>query len=277
MSEGITVADVTDAARLMAFGMRPKLLPSRDLSYNELVKRFVTDPVFREHVEAIAEGLGLTVLAVSAQTGVVLGPVSDSVFEQKFDEYARRASLGERREIERVLHGLAHLAIAAIAFPRPDDLAADTYVGRVSVEQADSVVREACDMLAARAAAADEATDPLEEAPQLERVWRIYLRRPDTTLTKNGSPPPSTTRGIIAKALRFLADQGFLFKTSDEQGGTYRTTPRYQVQVRELAAQRAFEELVELGVVRVTDPAGSLHGMEATTGQATTDEGTADV
>jgi hypothetical protein len=274
MSESVATADVVnvvDAARLVAFGMRPKLLPSRDLSYGELVKRFIADAVFHEKVEAVAEGLGLTVIAVSARTGVVLGPTADSVFEQKFDDYARRASLGERREVERVLHGLAHLAIAAIAFPRPDDLAADAYVGRVSVEQADSVVREACTMLAARATAADEAADPLEEAPQLERVWRVYRRRPETTLTKNGVFAPSTTLGIISKALRFLADQGFLVKTSDEQGGIYRTTPRYQVQVRELAAQRAFDELLALRVVPVTDPAGSLHSMRSTTQWGTAD------
>lgn len=264
MSAPVSAVDVTDAARLVTLGMRPKLLPSRDLSYGELVRRFIADATFRECVEAVAEGLGLTVLAVSARTGIVLGPTADSVFEQKFDDYARRASLGERREVERVLHGLAHLAIAAIAFPRPDDLAADAYVGRVSVEQADSVVREACAMLAARADAADDAADPLEEAPQLERVWRVYRRRPETTLTKNGVFAPSTTLGIISKALRFLADQGFLVKTSDEQGGTYRTTPRYQVQVRELAAQRAFDELLALQIVPVTDPAGSLHTLRAT-------------
>jgi hypothetical protein len=264
MSEPLATADVVDAARLVAFGMRPKLLPSRDLNYGELVKRFIADAVFQEKVEAVAEGLGLTMLAVSARTGIVLGAAADSVFEQKFDDYARRASLGERREVERVLHGLAHLAIAAIAFPRPDDLASDTYVGRVSVEQADSVVREACATLATRAAAADEASDPLDDAPQLERAWRAYQRRPPVAPTKDGRAAPSTTRGIIAKALRFLADQGFLVRMSDEQDGTYRTTPRYQVQVRELAAQRAFDELLALQVVPVTDPAGSLHTMQTT-------------
>lgn len=136
--------DVVDGARLLALGMRPKLIPSRDLIYAELVKRFAEDGPFRELTEAIAEGLGLKVLAVSSRTGVVLGPAESSVFEQKFDDYARRTVLGERRDLERVLHGIAHLAIAALAFLRPDDLATDTYVGRVSVEQADSVVREAC-------------------------------------------------------------------------------------------------------------------------------------
>jgi hypothetical protein len=50
---------------------------------------------------------------------------------------------------------------------------------------------------------------------------------------------------------------------SDSGGGTYRTTPRYQVQVRELAAERAFAELLDLGVVAVTDPSGSLRAVSS--------------
>jgi hypothetical protein len=263
MNETIVMEDVVNGARLLAFGMRPKLIPSRDLIYGELAKRFTEDGRFQELTEAIAEGLGLTVLAISPRTGVVLGPGEGSVFEQRFDDYARRAVLGERRDLERVLHGIAHLAIAALAFPRPDDLATDTYVGRISVEQADSVVREACTMLATKATAAEEAGDPLEEAPELERAWRVYLRRPEAASTKDGRLAPSTTRGVIARALRFLADQGFLARVSNDYGGTYRTTPRYQVQVRELAAGRAFAEMLALGVVAVTDPSGSLHAVSS--------------
>lgn len=269
MSAVDTVEQVTDAARMIAFGLRPKLIPSRDLSYSELVKRFGEDAAFRDVVEAVAEGLGMTVLGVSARTGIVLGPVADSAFEQKFDDYARRAILGDRRDQERVLHGLVHIAIAALAFPRPDDLAADTYVGRVSVEQVDSVVREACKLLSAKATAAEEAGDPLQETPELERVWRVYLRRPETALTKDGRVAPSTTQGIITKALRFLVDQGFLARVNDEDSGTYRTTPRYQVQVRELAAERAFTELLALGVITVTDPGGSLHTVSPAAAEAT--------
>jgi hypothetical protein len=269
MNEPISLDDVTEAARLLTLGMHPKLLPARDLTYADLIRRFTEDDTFKEVTESIAEGLSLTILAASSRTGLVLGPMTESVFEQRFDDYSRRVSLGERRDLMKVLHGLAHIAIAALAFPRPDDLAADTYVGRVSVEQVDGVVREACQALAAKASAAEEAGDPLEDAPQLERVWRAYMRRPETALTKDGRLAPSTTRGVIAKALRFLAEQGFLIKANDEQGGTYRTTPRYQVQVRELAAERAFAELLTLQVVPVTAPSGSLRAASAV------DEGTA--
>jgi hypothetical protein len=268
--------DVVDGARLLALGMRAKLIPSRDLIYADLVKRFTEDGSFRELTKAIAEGLGLTVLEVSPRVGVVLGPVHDSVFEQKFDDYARRAAFGDRRDLERLLHGIAHITIAALAFPRPDDLANDTYVGRVSVEQADGVVREACKMLGARAVAAEEHGDPLEDAPELERAWRIYLRRPEVAPTKDGRVNPATTRGIIGRALRFLAEQGFLVKMNDDGGGTYRTMPRYQVQVRELAAERTFTELVKLQMIAVTDPSGSLHTATVTEATAA-GRGNADV
>lgn len=257
MSETVRVADAGDAARLIALGLRPKQLPSRDLIYADLVRRYRQDPVFADLVEAVAAGLGLAVLAVTTQSGAVVAAMSDSIFEVRIDEYARRVSLRDRN-VEKVLHGLIHLAVAALCFPRPDDLADDTYVGRVAVEQVDQVVREACRMLDEAAATAEDNPDPLHGAPMLEQMWRVYARRPSTAATKDGRLASDTTRGMITKALRFLADQGFLHAVGDEGGGTFRTTPRYQVQVRELAAEQAFDELLALGVVAAGSPAGSL-------------------
>jgi hypothetical protein len=253
--------DVEAAARLVAHGMRPRALPSRDAGYADLVRRYRDDDGFADAVQRVAAGLGLVVLAVGAQSGIVLAAVEESVFEIRMDEYARRTVL-QNRQADKVLHGLAHLAAAALAFPRPDDLGDDSYVGRVSVDQVDGAVREACRVLEERTAGAE--VDPLSDAPQLEAAWRAWLRRPETTATKDGRAGEATTRGIIGKALRFLAEQGFLVAVGGE--GTYRTTPRYQVQVRELAAQRAFDELLELGVLPVAAAGGSLRpptGLEA--------------
>jgi len=40
--------------------------------------------------------------------------------------------------------------------------------------------------------------------------------------------------------------------------GSYRTTPRYQIQVRELAADAAFDDLLALNVVAVANAGGTL-------------------
>ena len=246
------MSDTETAARLVAFGMRPKALPGRDPDYAELVRRYREDDDFRVTVQRVASGLGLVVLAVDTAPGIVLAATEGSVFEIRMDSYARRTAL-TNRQADKVLHGIAHLAVAALAFPRPDDLGDDSYVGRVSVELVDGAVREACRVLNERAAGP---ADPESDAPQLEEVWRVWSRRPEATATKDGRAGESTTRGIVGKALRFLADQGFLVPVGAE--GAYRTTPRYQVQVRELAAQRAFDELLSLNVLPAGTAAGSL-------------------
>ncbi|MFE5564830.1 hypothetical protein ACFQ68_07555 [Amycolatopsis japonica] len=238
--------------------MRPKHLPARDAVYADLVRRYHEDDDFAELVKAFAEGLGIAMLAVTQQAGAVPVPREESPFELKFDEYAKRAALGGNRGVDKMLHGLAHLAVAALAFPRPDDLANTSYVGYVAVAEVDAVLRDACRVLEQRAAEADENQDPLDTAPDLERAWRAYTRRPAAASTKDGRLAPDTTRAIITKAVRFLADQGFLVFRNNESGGSYRTTPRYQEQIREVAASAAFRELLSLGVISVTDPSGSL-------------------
>ncbi|UQS25552.1 hypothetical protein L1857_23420 [Amycolatopsis thermalba] len=258
MTRPVTTGDAESAARLISFGMRPKHLPSRDVVYADLVRRYGEDSAFKQLTNSVAAGLGLMVLDVSHQAGAVLAATDESVFEVKMDSYARQSKIRERRDTEKVLHGLVHLATAALGYPRPDDLANDTYIGRVSVDQVDGVVREACRILDERAAKAEANNDPLSDSPELEQAWRAYARRPEAAATKDGRLASDTTRGMVSRALRFLADQGFLVQVSGEQGGTYRTTPRYQVQVRELAADSAFEELLALGVVAVSGGGGTL-------------------
>ncbi|MGW4489317.1 hypothetical protein ACWEOE_36460 [Amycolatopsis sp. NPDC004368] len=253
-----TSVDAEAAARLVAFGMRPKQLPARDVVYGELVRRYGEDNAFKALTHAVAAGLGLMVLEVNQQAGAVLAAVDESIFEIKMDSYARQAKIRERRETEKVIHGLIHLAAAALAYPRPDDLANDTYIGRVSVEQVDAMVREASRILDERAQQAEANNDPLADAPELEQAWRAYTRRPAAAATKDGRMAADTTRGMVSRALRFLADQGFLVPVSDEQGGTYRTTSRYQIQVRELAADAAFDDLLALDVVAVASAGGTL-------------------
>lgn len=58
--------------------------------------------------------------------------------------------------------------------------------------------------------------------------------------------------------MAFLTDSGFLHRTGDDAGGAYRTTARYQLQVRDMAGGAAMAELLALGVVPVTDGSATL-------------------
>ncbi|GAA1935485.1 hypothetical protein GCM10009716_48130 [Streptomyces sodiiphilus] len=251
----VTPADAADAARLVSFGLQPKLLPARDAEYAALLRTYQENPAFARLADAVAAGLGLVVLEVSLRAGMALAAAEDSVFAVRMGEYARRTS---SESADRFLHGLAHLAVAALAFPRPEDLADDGYLGRVSVNGVDAFVRQVCRRLEERAAEQGDNTDPATGSPGLEAAWRVYARRSATGATKDARRLSGSTTGIIARAVTFLADSGFLQRTGDEGGGTYRTTARYQLQVRDMAAGAAMAELLELGVVPVTDGRASL-------------------
>jgi len=252
---GVTAADVADAARLVGFGLQPRLLPARDAEYAGLVRRHREDPHFARLADAVAAGLGVVVLEVSPRAGMALAAAEDSVFAVRMVDYARRASSDTG---DRFLHGLAHLAVAALAFPRPADLADDGYIGRITVHGVDAFVRQACRRLEERADETGENTDPASDAPGLEAAWRVWARRSATGATKDARRLASSTTGIIGKAVAFLADSGFLQRTGDESGGTYRTTARYQLQVRDMAGAAAMAELLDLGVVPTGDGTATL-------------------
>ncbi|MFD8076921.1 hypothetical protein ACFV3E_30195 [Streptomyces sp. NPDC059718] len=242
----VTPGDAADAARLVSFGLQPKLLPARDVEYAELIRRYREDPLFSRLADAVAAGLGLVVLEVSPRAGMALAAGEDSVFAVRMGDYSRRAASDAG---DRFLHGLAHLATAAMAFPRPEDLADDAYIGRVTVNGIDGFLRQACRRLEERAEEQGENTDPASDAPGLEAAWRVYVRRSSTGATKDARRLAGSTTGIVGKAVSFLVDSGFLQRTGDESGGTYRTTARYQLQVRDMAGSAAMAELLDLGIV----------------------------
>ncbi|MFG2824592.1 hypothetical protein ACGFX4_34825 [Kitasatospora sp. NPDC048365] len=251
----LTPADVADASRLVSFGLQAKLLPARDAEYGELIRRYREDPPFARLADAVATGMGLVVLEVSPRAGMAVAAAEDSVFAVRMGDYSRRAS---SESTDRFLHGLAHLAVAALAFPRPEDLADDGYLGRVTVNGVDAFVRQACRRLEERAEADGTNTDPASDAPGLEAAWRVWSRRSATGATKDARRLSGSTIGIVSKAVVFLVDSGFLQKTSDDSGGTFRTTARYQLQVRDLAGSAAMAELLDLGVVAVSDGSATL-------------------
>lgn len=266
----VTPADAADAARLVSFGLHPKLLPARDAEYAELLRRYREDPPFARLADAVAAGLGLVVLEVSPRAGMAVTAAEDSVFAVRMGDYARRATADSA---DRFLHGLAHLAVAAMAFPRPQDLADDGYIGRITVNGVDAFVRQACRRLEERAEQQGENTDPATDAPGLEAAWRVYARRSATGATKDARRLAGSTTGIIAKAVAFLVDSGFLQRTGDDGGGTYRTTARYQLQVRDTAGSAAMAEMLELGIVPVADGSATLLPPEGEEAELATDEG----
>jgi hypothetical protein len=248
---------LSDASRLLAYGLRPRARTANDLTYRELVHRAESDPAFLQMVRTVAAGQGLMILHCDPRVGLVLASEDDGPYRMTISEYSTRAGAAGKSH-ERVLHGLAWLATAVMAFPRPADLDDDSYIGRVSVDGVDAFVREACRLLQETARDAGEEVDTPSSDPGLEQAWRTYQRRSATGKTGDARQLSSSTQGMISKAMKVMTEQGFLNATPDERRSVYTTTPRFQVHVRELVAQRAYRELIEMNIVVVADGNGSL-------------------
>lgn len=257
-----SVAAVADASRLVAFGLRPKQRPARNETYAELITRFRDDDNFAELVNAVCLGLDLIVLDADERHGLVVASTEDSVFAIRMTDYARRTG-SEGRAAERVLHGLSHLGAATLAYPRPADLANPAWVGRITVNGVEAFVREAARRLGETVTEAGEDHDPPADTPDLEAAWRVFQRRAATPGSGDGRRVSTSTIGMVGRALKFLADQGMLTYRSDEDGGTYATTSRYQVHVAE-AGNRMFAELLALGITEISDGSGTLTHIEWT-------------
>jgi hypothetical protein len=208
-----------------------------------LVQRYNADAGFAQLVQAALRGLDLTLITVDHRAGIVLGPTLETPFAANITDHVPNPK-------DRPLVLLAHLAIATLAFPRAADLDDETYVGRVCVDQIDEVVTAAAEELNRRAEAD---ADPPADQPELVKLWRYYLRRNSVGRTGDTRALFSSRRALIKKAAEYLADHGMLRRVNDDAGGTYSTTIRYQIQVRELAGQQMLGELAALGIAIVSD------------------------
>ena len=211
----------SDAGRLLQFGLRPRLQPSRDVDYAELVLRYNADPEFQAVVASVAVGQGLLVLSCDQLGGIVLAPTEDSPFRIRLADYVQVQSSDVR-----LLHGLVQLAIAATAYPTAAALEDSTRLASVSAGQVYERIRRIIDDERGTAGR----SDPPEDTPELEPVWRLLGRLRAADTTPDGRDTPFNITGAIRKALRWLADNGL----ADEVAGaadTWRLRDRYRLQV----------------------------------------------
>ncbi len=240
------------AARLVGFGLQARLRPGAEPEYADLIQRYEGDGDFRALVAAVAAGLGLEVLEVG-EFGLALGAESGSLFAYRLRDYRATPTVEDR-----LLHGLVHLGAAAYCYPSARDLDERGSVKRISVGGLELYLREVCERLAEQRGE----SDPREDQPETEQAWRIYHRRNATRDSARGRTHHKSTQGIVRHALEFLAEQGFLRKLSDEEGGTFQVLARYRVQVRELAAHEGYRLLCRVGGVPEQRPGAFVSPVE---------------
>ena len=232
---------VWHAGRLVQWGLRPLARPAQEAEYRELVERYFDDGAFRTTVRELADGLGLHVLDVS-EHGIVLAPHEHSIFALKPADFRP----GSSKVDDRLLDGLAQIAIASTVFPRARDLDEDPDIVRapVTVDEVEAQLRVLCERLSeeARGAPDPNATD---EDRGLIEAWRVYLQRLETLETRDSRKAMRATRRIIEYALDRLREFGCftLVRVGSEAG--WQPTRRYQVMVQQLAGTALFQLIHE--------------------------------
>jgi hypothetical protein len=225
------------AGRLVQWGLRPLARPAQEAEYRELVERYFNDSLFRTTVRELTDGLGLHVLDAS-EHGVVLAPQDESIFALKPADFRP----GSSKVDDRLLDGLAQIAIAATVFPRARDLDEDPDIVRapVTVDEVEAVLRVLCERLSVEARGAPD-PNASDENRGLVEAWRVYLQRLDTIETRDSRKAMRATRRIIEYSLDRLRDFGCFTQVRQGSEPAWQPTRRYQVMVQQLAGTVLFQ------------------------------------
>lgn len=238
--------DMRDAATLLRFGLQPRLMPAQDpASYLRLTKEWATRPRLQEATEQLANALGLWVLAVDPQAGVVCCGEAGGPFELAMGDFLRQAR-AEAQWAHRVVFAVALLAAWRLCYPRSAHLDDAERVARLSQQELLAYVDGLCDRLDETVDATGEDVDPPVDEPGLERSWRAWQRRGKAARTPDGRRSSRTTGAVVSRALEWMVDQGLLDKRSDVEGGTFIARPRLRLLVREVAGTAVYAELIRL-------------------------------
>lgn len=225
------------AGRLIQWGLQPQARPHAVQEYRRLVDRYRASSAFQAVVRDFADGLGLRILR-GDDYGLLLVPKPGSVFRLDPSDY-RASGLAD----ERLLDGLAMVAVLGALFPRPEDIEDDPTLALppVTADEVDDVLRHLAAAIERRKKERGELKDPtLQEVEQgLEEAWRVYADRVATSKSGGERASSRTTRRKIERALDFMAGRG-LFVREEQPGGenAYRATYRLRAMAQDYSTSR---------------------------------------
>ncbi len=223
----------TDAATLVRFALDRRASSFNDPEHRELRAR-LGDEGFRVEVHHVADGLGLEVL-YAGPSGLLLSARTDSPFAPRLEDYP----LTVRSAADRLCHGLIHVAVGALAYPRADDLEDRDRVIRLTVHDVDAHLWQ----MAERRAEDHAGTDVPVADLTLEPAWAAWKRQRRAGQTQDGRAHPRTTRRWVEVAFDWLVEHDLAQRVGEEGGGTYRLNRAHRALVAEVTSQRLVEAL----------------------------------
>jgi len=221
----VPMEDVWAAAELVAFGLRTGARPTDGNPYGQLLERYRTSTSFRDTVDTIAGGLGLIVLGAPPRAGLVLTTQPGSVFAIRMADLRS----GNMTADDKLIAGLAVLAVAAYAFPHDADLDS-TDVKIVEVATIDKFIRDAA------------ARMPLDG--DTRRAADVY-QRTASFKPKDRQPGPARgcTQFAVLEVLGWLVERGAARQMPQMGPMSYPLTDRFRLLVADVAGGEALEAL----------------------------------
>lgn len=218
--------DLRDAARLVEWGLHPRIQPDSDPAYRGLVRRWLDEGAFRAQVEAIADGLKLRIVAVHPRAGVVLGTQFQSVFAYTITRFRKHVANEEGAVIALVL-----VACCATFYPHEDGLDADDLAApTVRLSEVRDHLVKLCATLETQCQRG-EAT-----AERWRKGWQQLLSMPQISEDARRASR-SHLHGLVALVLKHLTENGLAAEEERADGDNlYVATPRLRLMLAEHAA-----------------------------------------
>lgn len=225
--------DLVAANRLLALSLDRSSRPGSNTDHGELLGRFRTDPGYASAVRQAAEPLGLRVLGADPQLGLVLDTTADSPFSLRSEDVQREFKWGSANE--RIIYGVALVGIATFCYPTANSFS-ESGARLVTALEVGDWIREAAE-------STQRSTEPSGDQIAPPDALATYVAEKAVSHNKSSEAlKQDCTVYKVGRLLRWLADGGFLVRDTGDKD-RFRSTERFRLHVREVAANAVFETI----------------------------------
>lgn len=223
----------SDASRLLYKALQINLSPANDAEYRELLARYRSNPVLKQVLAEVAEGMQLQVLDVS-ERGLIVAPTGkESRFSLRMSDLRKQPMSEEQK----VATALCMLAISAVFYPTQELLDDES---RFPIPARVPKFRDSLLVLAERMKEQDGDDNLVieEMRPGWGYILQIAPMQPDRPNSI------SSVDGLIRMVLRQMKESGLVTATrgdDDDDSRDFTPTHRLRINLRERTLPRLFD------------------------------------
>lgn len=223
----------SDASRLLYKALQINLSPANDAEYRELLARYRSNPVLKQVLAEVAEGMQLQVLDVS-ERGLIVAPTGkDSRFSLRMSDLRKQPMSEEQK----VATALCMLAISAVFYPTQELLDDES---RFPIPARVPKFRDSLLVLAERMKEQDGDDNLVIE--EMRPGWGYILQIAPMQPERPNSI--SSVDGLIRMVLRQMKESGLVTATrgdDDDDSRDFTPTHRLRINLRERTLPRLFD------------------------------------